>query len=64
MIEYHHDYDEAEKCFKLARDCDPSHVNVMIQYGIFYTTPVIKPKHWQITSAAHVSMADVPKRMY
>ena len=33
LIEYKHDYDEAEKCYKLALDCDPLHVNAMVNYG-------------------------------
>jgi tetratricopeptide (TPR) repeat protein len=33
LIEYKNDYDEAEKCYKLALDCDPLHVNTMVNYG-------------------------------
>jgi len=33
LIEYKQDFEEAEKCYKLALDCDPGHVNAMINYG-------------------------------
>ena len=34
VVEYKHDYDEAEKCYKLALDCDPLHVGTMVNYGL------------------------------
>mmetsp|Transcript_17576 Transcript_17576/g.25822 ORF Transcript_17576/g.25822 Transcript_17576/m.25822 type:complete len:136 (+) Transcript_17576:1-408(+) len=34
LVEYKQDFAEAEKCFKLALDCDPAHVNAMVNYGL------------------------------